>query len=101
MDGYEADIAGLRKAGQAASSAGEQAGQIHLGDGPHGVPEGMPGSQSAAKAEPLAQAWESRLRTWATDIGQFGTDVTGSANGYEANDQAAERDFSLFGWLFR
>ena len=101
MDGYEADIAGLRKAAGAASAAGEQARQIHLGDGPHGVPAGMPGSQSAAKADPLAAAWDTRLSTWAGDIGQFGTDVGAAADGYEHNDQAAERDFSLFGWLFK
>jgi hypothetical protein len=101
MDGYEADIAGLRKAAGAASSAGEQAKQIHLGDGPHGVPAGMPGSQSATKADPLAQAWQDRLSTWAADIGQFGTDVAGAADDYERNDAAAERDFSLLGWIFK
>jgi hypothetical protein len=100
MDGYEADIGGLRHAAGAASSAGEQATRIHLDDGPHGVSVGMPGSQSAAKADPLARAWQSRLGTWATDIGQFGTDVAGSADAYEADDNAAERDFSLLGWIF-
>jgi len=60
----------------------------------------MPGSGSAAKSEPLAQAWEIRLSTWATDIGQFGRDVAGCAAGYEANDEAAEQAFSLFGWIF-
>ena len=101
MDGYEVDIAGLRNAAGAASSAGEQAKQIHLGDGPHGVPAGMPGSQSAGKADPLARAWDTRLSAWATDIGRFGTDVSASADGYEANDEAAERDFTLFGWIFK
>jgi hypothetical protein len=101
MTGFEVDIAGLSKAADAAVSAGDQARKVNLGDGPDGVPAGMPGSESASKAGSLAESWDKRLGTWADDMGQFGESLSAAADHYLADDEAAERDFSLLGWLFR
>ena len=42
MDGYEVDVEALRKAAKAATSAGEQAGRVKLGEAVSPVAEAMP-----------------------------------------------------------
>jgi hypothetical protein len=100
MEWFEADIAGLRKAADASRSAGDQARRINLADGPAGIAQGMPGSVSATKSGPLAEAWRTRLTAWADDVGRFGDNLSSTADLYQANDEAAERDFSFWGSLF-
>ncbi|MGH8572448.1 MAG: hypothetical protein ACREX8_07730, partial [Gammaproteobacteria bacterium] len=100
MTGFDVDLAGLRSAAEAAGTASNEARQVHLGDGPTGVPVGMPGSLSASKSGPLAAAWDARVTTWAADIERFGEDLSASAGQYQADDKAAEQDFSPWGWLF-
>jgi hypothetical protein len=100
MSGFEVDVDGLRLAAGAAASAGEQAKQVHLGEGATEVAAAMPGSVSATKAEPLGTVWDQRLSTWGDDVGTFSSDLTATADHYAANEDAAEQDFSLFGWVF-
>lgn len=99
MDDFEVDIEGLRDAAAAAASAGDQAKQVHLGDGAAEVAEAMPGSASAAKADPLKVAWERRLIAWGNDLGVFSTELAAAADLYESDDAAAERDFSIVAGL--
>jgi hypothetical protein len=99
MSGFEVDVEALRKAAAAAVSAGEQAGQVKLGSAPQAVPDALPGSVSATRAEPLGRAWDERLGAWSTDVNRFGGNLSAAADRYEADDAAAERDFSILGWL--
>lgn len=98
MSGYEADIEQLRQSATAATSVGDQAGEIDLGGGVSGVAAGLPGSESAAVAGNLAGAWQERLGAWATDIRGFGASVAASADEYAASDQAAEEAFGASLW---
>jgi hypothetical protein len=100
LSGFEVNLEGLRKAADAAASAGEQARGIRLGDAPNEVPGGLPGSESAARAVLLAKAWDERLVAWSADIGAFSASLSQSADRYAADEAAAERDFSLLGGLF-
>lgn len=100
MDGFLVDVDGLRDAASAAASAGEQAKQVHLGDGAAEIAAALPGSRSSAKAEPLSTAWEDRLTTWGDDVTVFGTELTASADRYAADEEAAREDFSVLGALF-
>lgn len=100
MNGFQVDIDGLRNAASAATSAGEQAKQVHLGDCATDISAALPGSRSAGKAESLATVWERRLSTWGEDTTTFGTNLTASADRYDADETAAREDFSIFGWLF-
>lgn len=99
MDGYEVDIEGLRKAARAAGSAGEQAGRVKLAE-VTSVTEAMPGSASAGQAQTLAAAWGERLRGWSADITAFSGNLAASADVYEKDEVAAEKDFNLLGGLF-
>jgi hypothetical protein len=99
MDGYEVDIEKLREAAKAAGSAGEQAGQVRLGDSVTAVTEAMSGSMSAVQAQTLATAWEERLRTWSTDITSFGGNLAASADVYDKDEIAAQKDFNFLGGL--
>lgn len=99
MDGYEVDIEGLRKAARAAGSAGEQAGRVKLGEAVTPVTEAMPGSASAGQAQTLAAAWGERLRSWSAGITAFSGNLAASADVYEKDEAAAEKDFNLLGGL--
>lgn len=101
MGGYEVDIAALRKAAESAVSAGEQAKQVKLGEGAAEIPAGMRGSLSAATAPNLAKAWDARLAAWAGEITNFAADVRATADRYEKDENAAEDDLSILGWLFK
>ncbi|MGH3928867.1 MAG: hypothetical protein ACRDTF_02690 [Pseudonocardiaceae bacterium] len=98
MSGYEADIEQLRRSADAATSVGEQASEIGLGESVNSVLTGLPGSESAAVATRLAGAWKERLDTWAADIRGFGESVSAAANGYAASDEAAEEAFGGSLW---
>ncbi|RKT55822.1 hypothetical protein [Saccharothrix australiensis] len=100
MGGYEVDLAGLRKAAAAAASAGEQAGRIGLGDAPRGVPGALPGSEAAATAPKLADAWDRRLAAWSAEVAAFAAGLSASADRYATDEAAAARDFSLLGGFF-
>ncbi|MFE9750717.1 hypothetical protein ACFYOT_37910 [Saccharothrix saharensis] len=100
MDGYQVDVEALRKAAKAATSAGEQAGRVKLGEAVTPVAEAMPGSASAGRAQALASAWGGRLTGWSTDVTAFGGNLAASADGYEKNEDAAAKDFGLLGGLF-
>ncbi|MBW4719666.1 hypothetical protein [Saccharothrix obliqua] len=97
MSGYEVDIEGLRKAANAAASAGEQAGRITLGEAVAAVAEAMPDSASAERTRALTTAWGERLRAWSADITAFGGNLASSADRYAKDEDAARRDFDLFG----
>lgn len=101
MGGYEVDVAALRKAAESAVSAGEQARQVKLGEGPAEIPTGMPGSQSAATAPGLTQAWDERLTAWAGEITTFAGDVRAAADRYEKDENAAHDDLSIIGWFLK
>lgn len=101
MAGFEVDIASLSKAADAARRAGEQARTVDLGDGPNGVPLGMPGSGSALTAGALSEAWTARLGAWAKDVNDFGNGLASAAERYRVDDAAAAQDFSILGWLIR
>jgi hypothetical protein len=101
VDGFQVDVNGLRNAASAAASAGEQARQVHLGDGATEVAGALPGSRSMERAGPLATAWEQRLGTWGNDVNALSADLTASADRYASDENAAREDFSLFGWMFR
>ncbi|OLR91425.1 hypothetical protein [Actinokineospora bangkokensis] len=99
MDGYEVDVEGLRKAARAAGSAGEQAGQVKLGEAVRPVGAAMPGSAAAGRAQALAEAWDERLRAWSADIATFSGNLGTSADGYQRNEDAAKADFGGIGAL--
>ncbi|MCG8917420.1 hypothetical protein L6E12_16665 [Actinokineospora sp. PR83] len=99
VDGYEVDIEGLRKAARAAGSAGEQAGQIRLGEAVAPAAEAMPGSASAGQAQALATAWGERLRGWSADITAFSGNLATSADGYQEDESAAAEDFDVLGGI--
>lgn len=71
-----------------------------IGDGAAEVPAALPGSVSAARAEPLATTWDERLTTWGDDVGAFGTGLAAAADRYAADEAAARQDFSVLGGLF-
>lgn len=98
MGGYEADIDQLRRSADAATSVGEQAGGIGLGESVSSVATGLPGSESAVVATTLSSAWEERLGTWAADIRRFGESVSAAADGYAASDETAEQAFGGSLW---
>lgn len=98
LSGYHADIDQLRRSADAATSVGEQAREIGLGEGVDRVATGLPGSESAAAAAKLAGAWEERLGTWAADIRGFGEAVSAAADAYAASDEAAEEAFGGSLW---
>lgn len=98
MSGYEADIGQLRRSADAATSVGEQAGEIGLGEGVNRVATGLPGSESVSAAARLVGVWEERLGTWAADIGRFGEALAATADGYAASDEAAEEAFGASLW---
>lgn len=62
------------------------------------VATGLLGSESAAVATTLADAWEQRLGTWTADIRGFGESVSTAANRYAASDEAAEEAFDGSWW---
>ncbi|MBM7776470.1 hypothetical protein JOD54_006674 [Actinokineospora baliensis] len=99
MDGYDVNVEGLRRAAKAAGSAGEQAGQVRLGESVSPVAEAMPGSASAGQAKALATAWDQRLRGWSADITTFSGNLTTSADGYDKDEASAVEDFSLVGGM--
>jgi predicted alpha/beta hydrolase len=96
--GYEVVIAELRTAGDAAASAGEQAGSVDLAAGIAGVSGALPGSRSAHVAASLGGTWQERITQWSGEAKRHGQNLTSSAHLYSANEQAAQRDLapSLF-----
>lgn len=94
MAGYQVMIAAVRKAGRAASSAGEQAATVDLAGAVSGVPGALPGSRSAKAVTGMANAWRARITAWSADAKELGQDMSSSADRYVLDDEAAERDFS-------
>lgn len=94
MSGFEVVIEALRKAGKAATSAGEQAAAVDLGGTLSGVPGALPGSRSAEVAPRTATAWRSQIKGWSEQAGEHGRLLNTAADHYAANEEAAKQDLS-------
>jgi len=90
MNGYEVVINQLRKAGSAATSAGEQAAQIDLAGAISGVPTGLIGSRSADAAIRLGIEWARTITGWGREACALGDGMSSSADLYATNEAAAE-----------
>lgn len=95
MDGYEVEIEALRRAADAACSAGEQAGEIRTNSAVTAVPAAMPGSESSS-ALPAWADWfdRNRLHRWSMAATRHGEQLNASADLYAANEEEAERAFN-------
>ena len=67
MSGYEVIVEALREAGNAATSAGEQAETMDLTGTLSGVGGALPGSRSAQAAPGASDTWRRQLTDWSTD----------------------------------
>ncbi|WP_378730283.1 hypothetical protein [Nocardia brasiliensis] len=95
MQRFEVEIETLRRSAKAADAAGAEAKAINLGPAVDPVASAMPGADSVASAAAtLADAWERRLKQWATDIDKLGDKVSAAADLYSKNEQEAARVFA-------
>jgi hypothetical protein len=92
--GYEVLIAELRRAGDAAVNAGEQASTVDLASSISAVSVALPDSRSAQVAAGLAGRWREWIAEWSAKARQHGQDMSSSADLYSANEEAAERDLA-------
>lgn len=92
MSGYQVIIDALRKAGDAAESAGEQAGAVNLAGTLTGVADALPGSRSTQAATGTANAWADQIERWSTGAQMLGQGMSASADRYAASEDAAEAD---------
>jgi hypothetical protein len=97
VSGYEVTIATLRKASEAATSAGEQARTVDLAAALSGVPRGLRGSRSAQSATRLADVWRTEIKSWSESAIALGQNMAASAARYESSEQAAQQDLSVAG----
>lgn len=95
MSGFEAVAADIRSAAEQINAAASEV----LAADPSGrvgeVSGAMPGSQSAAAAGRLVDAWKRRFEGWSTDGDAQGTRMTESADAYDASDYRADQDLRL------
>ncbi|GAB3577935.1 hypothetical protein GCM10027445_44350 [Amycolatopsis endophytica] len=91
----------LRKSGEAADSAGEQAAAVNLAAPLSDVPGALKGSRSAESAVALADAWHNRLKGWSAAATSLGSAVARAADLYEADHEAARHDLLVIaaGWI--
>jgi hypothetical protein len=92
MSGYRVIIEALRKAGNAADSAGKQAGAVDLAGTLTGVTDALPGSRSTRAATGAANAWTDQIERWSTGAQRLGQGMSASADRYAASEDAAEAD---------
>ncbi len=89
MNGYEVVIDQLRKAGSAATSAGEQAAQVDLASAISGVPDALTGGRSAGAATRLGVEWARKITEWGGEVRAIGEEISSSADLYATNEAAA------------
>lgn len=92
MSGYQVIIDVLRKAGDAAESAGKQSGAVDLAGTLTGVADALPGSRSAQAAMGAADAWTDQIERWSIGAQRLGQGMSASADRYAASEDAAEAD---------
>lgn len=100
MTGYAVVIDALRRFGQAAASAGEQAGSVDLAAALAPVAGALPGSRSGPAVTRAAQAWRGQVAGWSRRVTALGTGMAETAESYAASEQAAQRDLAagFAGW---
>lgn len=98
MSGYEVVIAAIRKAADAARSAGEQAGAVDLAGTVAPVPNALKGSRSAASAANLAGTWRTVIKDWSNAATGLGDKMSKAADLYEKNEQAAKDELTPTGY---
>lgn len=92
MSGYQVIIDALRKAGDAAESAGKQAGAADLAGTLTGVADALPGSRSTQAATGAANAWTDQIERSSTGAQRLGQGMSASADRYAASEDDAEAD---------
>lgn len=94
MCGYEVVLGEIRNAAGAAGSAGDQVAAIALSEATAGAGAALPGSRTTDAIARLGTAWDSRTAGWSADARGYATSLTEAADGYEANEAAAEADLT-------
>ncbi|GGI70731.1 hypothetical protein GCM10011581_04660 [Saccharopolyspora subtropica] len=94
---YTANPDALRKAGASAKSAGEQAGQVKLGQPTTDIATAMPGGRSEGAAKQVAQSWDQSVRKWSQAATEHGNSLTATADEYQRTDQAGAQNISQVG----
>lgn len=95
MSSYETQIGELRKASDAAKSAGGQVAKIDLADAVADAGTAMPGGQVVGSFTRLGNAWRGDLAGWVSQAEGYADSLTTAADRYAANEQAAAADFRV------
>jgi len=95
--GFEVEIDALRRAGEAAGSAGGQAGAVDLAEVISNVGGALPGGRCGRAATAVAEVWRGQISDFSGAASALGREMAAAADGYAACDDAARRDLS--GWL--
>jgi hypothetical protein len=93
LSSYETQIGALRKACDAARSAGSQVSKIDLADAVTAAGTAMPGAQVAQSFTTLGNSWRGDLSGWVSQAESYADSLTTAADRYAANEQAAIADF--------
>lgn len=92
-NGYQAEIDALRSAAEAASSAAEQVSGVDLAGAVGEAGAGMPGARCVQAFERLGSSWKSEIDGWVAQADGYAKALTGAADHYGGNEQAAGQDF--------
>lgn len=93
LSGFDAEIQTLRRASEAAHSAGEQAQVVDLPTAIRGLVVALPGSMTARSANALANNWSGQLSSWSRTMVGYGEKLSAAADAYTGNEDAVARDF--------
>ena len=97
MAGFDVEIDGLRRAGDAAACAGEQAATVDVAGALAGAGSGLPGSRSGPAISAAATTLDAEVRSVSRDAGELGRKLHSTADNYVAHDDAARS--ALSPWL--
>lgn len=86
--GFTADPSTIRKAGASATSAGEQAAGVRLGETVGEIAAALPGGKSEGAAKALQGDWAKEIKDWSASATRHGQSLAHSAREYEAGDQS-------------
>jgi len=106
---FEVVIEEIRKAAQAATSAGEQARRVDLAEALSGVGSGfigpaapaglalaLPRSKSAENAPKVCAKLRGDIDKWVAEIYQYAQNLTSSADLYATNEEQARQNLTPF-----
>jgi hypothetical protein len=92
LSGYETQIEALRKAGEAARTAGNQVSGMDLADAVAAAGSAMPGAPAVQSFTVLGDAWRGDLAGWVAQAEGYADDLDTAANRYTVNEGAAVAD---------